>query len=232
MNESSQSGSQCVSFDSQPEPAEFSSVRGKKLSDFAKRAADLALATPAFILLSPLLLALAAWIKLDSKGPALYRGKRAGRFGQPFFVLKLRTMVANAEQLGGAESPADDPRITRLGSFLRRYKFDELPQLWNVIRGEMSLVGPRPEVLDEVCRYTPRERQLLSVKPGITDWASIKFRNEDEILRGSTDPHLAYHEKIRPDKVRLGLEYVEKRSLLVDFKILLQTLRSVMFDVA
>jgi lipopolysaccharide/colanic/teichoic acid biosynthesis glycosyltransferase len=212
--------------------AEVGACPNKKLGDSAKRATDLILAGFGFILVSPVLLVLAACIRLDSRGPALYRGRRAGRFGRPFFVLKLRTMVADAEKLGGAESPADDPRITRLGSFLRRYKFDELPQLLNVIRGEMSLVGPRPEVIDEVCRYTPRERQLLLVRPGITDWASIKFRNEDEILRGSSDPHLAYHEKIRPDKVRLGLEYVQKRSLLVDFKILLQTLRSVVFDAA
>jgi len=200
--------------------------------DLAKRATDLLLATAGFVLFCPLLLILMALVKLDSKGPAFYRGKRAGRFGRPFDVLKLRTMVANAEQLGGAESPADDPRITRIGSFLRRYKFDELPQLLNVIKGEMSLVGPRPEVLDEVRRYTARELQLLAVRPGITDWASIKFRNEDEILRGSQDPHLAYHQKIRPDKIRLGLEYVEKRSMLVDFKILLHTLRAVIFDVA
>jgi len=214
------------------ETLEISRSSGESLGDAAKRVTDVVLGTIGFTLVSPLLLVLAIAIKLDSKGPALYRGKRAGRFGRPFFVFKLRTMVVNAEQLGGAESPADDPRITRLGPFLRRYKFDELPQLLNVIRGEMSLVGPRPEVLDEVRHYTPRELQLLSVKPGITDWASIKFRNEDEILRGSSDPHLAYHEKIRPDKVRLGLEYVEKRSLLVDFKILLQTLRSVIFDAA
>ena len=200
--------------------------------DLAKRATDLLLATAGFVLFCPPLLILMALVKLDSKGPAFYRGKRAGRFGRPFDVLKLRTMVANAEQLGGAESPADDPRITRIGSFLRRYKFDELPQLLNVIKGDMSLVGPRPEVLDEVRRYTPRELQLLAVRPGITDWASIKFRNEDEILRGSQDPHLAYHEKIRPDKIRLGLEYVEKRSMLVDFEILLHTLRAVIFDVA
>jgi lipopolysaccharide/colanic/teichoic acid biosynthesis glycosyltransferase len=220
-----------VSFDSQPTWV-LPASPDKRIGDAAKRATDLVLATLGFALASPLLLVLAVCIKLESKGPALYRGKRAGRFGQPFFVLKLRTMVANAEQLGGAESPADDPRITRLGSFLRLYKFDELPQLLNVIRGEMSLVGPRPEVLEEVERYTPRELQLLAVRPGITDWASIKFRNEDEILRGSPDPHLAYHQKIRPDKVRLGLEYVEKRSLRVDFTILLQTLRSVVFDVA
>jgi lipopolysaccharide/colanic/teichoic acid biosynthesis glycosyltransferase len=202
------------------------------MGEFAKRATDVVLAAAGLVLTGPLFLVLGLWIKLDSKGPVFYRGRRAGWRGRPFDVLKLRTMVANAEQLGGAESPADDPRITRAGGFLRRFKFDELPQLINVIKGEMSLVGPRPEVLDEVRRYTARERQLLSVRPGITDWASIRFRNEDELLRGSRDAHLAYHQKIRPDKIRLGLEYVEKRSLLVDFKILLQTLRAVIFDVA
>jgi lipopolysaccharide/colanic/teichoic acid biosynthesis glycosyltransferase len=225
-------GTSGVSVNSQQTLAAFSSRRPSLLGDLAKRATDVILATIGMVLAGPVLLALGLWIKLDSKGPVFYRGLRAGRFGRPFFVLKLRTMVANAEQLGGAESPADDPRITRVGSFLRRFKFDELPQLINVIKGEMSLVGPRPEVLDEVRRYTPRELQLLSVRPGITDWASVKFRNEDELLRGSPDPHLAYHEKILPHKIQLGLEYVEKRSLLVDLIILLQTLRAVIFDVA
>jgi lipopolysaccharide/colanic/teichoic acid biosynthesis glycosyltransferase len=221
-----------VSLNPQQPLATLASRRPGSLSDLAKRTTDLLVATAGLVLVWPLLFVLGLWIKFDSKGPVLYRGQRAGRFGKPFFVLKLRTMVANAEQLGGAESPADDPRITRVGSFLRRFKFDELPQLVNVIKGEMSLVGPRPEVLDEVRRYTPREQQLLSVRPGITDWASVKFRNEDELLRGSADPHLAYHEKILPHKIQLGLEYIEKRSMLVDLKILLETLRAVIFDVA
>jgi lipopolysaccharide/colanic/teichoic acid biosynthesis glycosyltransferase len=222
-----------VNLDSQPGQAAFSRGESRRFGrEFAKRAADLILGSLALLAVSPLLAVLMIWIRLDSKGPALYRGRRAGRFGRPFFVLKLRTMVENAEQLGGAESPADDPRITRIGPLLRRYKFDELPQLINVVKGEMSLVGPRPEVLEEVQHYTPRELQLLSVRPGITDWASIRFRNEDELLRGSQDPHLAYHQIIRPDKIRLGLEYVEKQSLLVDLKILLETVRAVLFHAA
>jgi lipopolysaccharide/colanic/teichoic acid biosynthesis glycosyltransferase len=222
-----------VSLDSQQTSAALSRPESRAgRGDFAKRALDLVLASIGLVVVSPLLAVLMVWVQLDSNGPAFYRGKRAGRFGRTFFVLKLRTMVENAEQLGGAESPADDPRLTRIGPLLRRYKFDELPQLINVIMGEMSLVGPRPEVLDEVRHYTPRELQLLSVRPGITDWASIRFRNEDELLRGCEDPHLAYHQKIRPHKIQLGLEYVEKRSMLVDLKILLQTLRAVLFGAA
>jgi lipopolysaccharide/colanic/teichoic acid biosynthesis glycosyltransferase len=208
----------------------LSSRRPSILGEMAKRATDLVLAAAGLLLFSPVLFVLGMWVRLDSKGPVFYRGLRAGRDGKPFYVLKLRTMVVDAERLGGSETQADDPRITRVGGFLRRYKFDELPQLVNVVRGEMSLVGPRPEVLEEVRRYTPREQRLLSVRPGITDWASVKFRNEDELLRGSADPHLAYHEEILPHKIQLGLEYVEKRSLLVDFKILLQTVRAVIFD--
>lgn len=133
-------------------------------------------------------------------------------------------MVRDAEHLGGAETPADDPRITRAGSLLRAYKLDELPQLINVWKGEMSLVGPRPEVMEEVAFYTDEERDLLLVRPGITDWASIRFRDEDEILRGSPDPHRAYHDLIRPDKVRLGLLYVRRQSFFTDIRIVFQTL--------
>ncbi len=142
-------------------------------------------------------------------------------------MLKFRTMVVNADKIGGPSTSADDPRVTRIGAFLRRYKLDELPQLINVVKGEMSFVGPRPEVLDEVNKYTSEERKLLSVRPGITDWASIKFRNEGEILRGSPDPHATYLEKIRPEKVRLGLEYVDKSSLMTDIRIILGTLKAI-----
>ena len=136
-------------------------------------------------------------------------------------------MVVNADKIGGPSSSADDPRITPIGNFLRRFKLDELPQLLNVIKGEMSFVGPRPEVIEEVVLYTDQEKRLLDVRPGITDWASIKFRNEGELLRGSPDPHQAYLEKIRPEKVRLGLEYVRSRSFLIDCRIILLTLKAI-----
>jgi lipopolysaccharide/colanic/teichoic acid biosynthesis glycosyltransferase len=132
-------------------------------------------------------------------------------------------MVVNADKIGGPSTSDDDPRVTQIGHFLRRYKLDELPQLFNVLKGEMSLVGPRPEVAAEVALYGPEERKLLNVAPGITDWASIRFHNEGEILKGSADPHRTYQEKIRPEKIRLGLEYVQKHSFRVDVQILLTT---------
>lgn len=166
---------------------------------------------------------LALAVKLDSSGPALYRGSRAGLGGTPFFMLKLRTMVVNADKLGGPSTASDDPRVTRVGRLLRKYKLDELPQLINVLTGKMSFVGPRPEVISEVQTYSAEERELLTVRPGITDWASLHFPNEGEILAGSSDPHQAYRATIRPEKMRLGLRYVQQRSFLIDLKIILQT---------
>lgn len=189
-----------------------------------KRWMDCLVSIGGLILLWPLMLAAAAVIKCDApRSPILYRGWRAGRLGRPFQMLKFRTMVPNADRLGGAETPDDDPRITRVGSILRRFKIDELPQLFNVLAGEMSIVGPRPEVLDEVECYTDEELQLLDVLPGITDWASIQFHHEGRITRGSSDPHRMYHEMIRPEKVRLGLEYVKHHSFATDCRIILRT---------
>jgi lipopolysaccharide/colanic/teichoic acid biosynthesis glycosyltransferase len=141
-------------------------------------------------------------------------------------MVKFRTMVANADRLGGSSTSDDDPRITGIGKKLRRLKLDELPQLINVLKGEMSLVGPRPEVPQEVARYTEEERELLSVRPGITDWASVRFRGEGAILKGSANPHETYLRLIRPEKMRLGLEYVRDRSLETDMRILAATLKA------
>ena len=196
----------------------------------AKRALDIIAAAAALLVLGPVLLLLALLVILNSGRPAFYLGWRAGKDGVPFRMIKLRTMVPDAERRGGAETPADDPRITRVGSFLRRYKLDELPQLLNVLIGDMSLVGPRPEVLREVERYGDRERVLLSVRPGLTDWASIKFRHEGEILRGASDPGQVYHEQIQPEKIRLGLKYVNEHSMLVDLTIIMRTLRAIVVD--
>jgi len=193
-----------------------------------KRLFDVLLSLCGLLIIAPLLAVLGLWIIFDSAGPIFYRGVRAGRLGRPFHLYKLRTMVPDADQIGGAETPANDPRITRAGHFLRRYKFDELPQLINVLKGEMSFVGPRPEVMEEVILYTRKERRLLLLRPGITDWASIKFRDEDEILRGSADPHRAYHELIRPEKVRLGLEYVDHHPFIGDLHILFLTFLAVL----
>lgn len=190
-----------------------------------KRGFDFVLASLGLVAISPLLALLALWVKLDSAGPVFYRGVRAGLLAKPFRVYKLRTMVENAESLGGAETPTDDPRITRAGALLRRYKLDELPQLINVILGDMSFVGPRPEVMEEVAHYTDEEKLVLSVRPGITDLASLKFHHEGEILKGSPDPHQTYHEKIRPEKLQLQIQYVRANCLATDIKIIFRTLR-------
>lgn len=138
-------------------------------------------------------------------------------------MYKFRTMVLNADKVGGPNTPDDDPRLTRTGRFLRRHKLDELPQLVNVLKGDMSFVGPRPQVAEEVAAYTPEEREILSVRPGITDWSSLRFHNEGEILAGQADPDQAYAELIRPDKMRLGLEYVRRGTFKDDIDILLET---------
>lgn len=135
-------------------------------------------------------------------------------------------MVVDAEKLGGPSTSDDDPRITRVGKLLRKYKLDELPQLINVLKGEMSIVGPRPEVSMEVETYTNEEKRILNVKPGITDFASLTFHNEGEILKGSPDPHQTYREKIRPEKLKLALKYVEKQSFWVDLKIIFETIKT------
>ena len=192
-----------------------------------KRTFDLSLALGALVLLSPLLLVVAAVIKLEDGGPVFYRGVRVGRGGVPFRIFKFRTMVVDADRLGGPSTSDDDPRITKPGTWLRRFKLDELPQLLNVLSGEMSFVGPRPEVAQEVALYSDEERTLLSVRPGITDWASIRFYDEGAILRGATDPHETYRRVIRPEKMRLALEYVRTASLGTDFRIVVATLRAV-----
>jgi len=192
-----------------------------------KRAFDLTFAAVALVVLAPLLLAIAATIRLDDGGPVFYRGTRIGRGEAPFRIFKFRTMVVNADRIGGPSTSDDDPRITRPGARLRRWKLDELPQLLNVIRGEMSLVGPRPEVAQEVALYDTEERALLSVRPGITDWASIRFRNEGALLRGAADPHETYRRVIRPEKMRLALKYVRTASFGADLRILMATVRAV-----
>ena len=192
-----------------------------------KRVFDFTLAAFGLILLSPLLAAVALAIKLDSPGPVLYRGVRVGLNGRQFGMLKFRTMVVNAEAIGGSSTPEDDSRVTKVGRLLRNAKLDEVPQLINVLKGDMSFVGPRPQVKWAVDRYTPEERLVLTVRPGITDYASLRFANEGEILKGSTDPDRDYMEKIHPEKMRLSLEYVRSRSFSTDLVILGRTLGTV-----
>ena len=199
------------------------------MCDCVKRAIDICASAAALVLLSPVLLLVALLIKREDGGPVFYRGVRVGRGGVDFEMLKFRSMVVDAEKTGVTSTSGDDARITRVGRFLRRCKLDEVPQLVNVLRGDMSLVGPRPQVRWAVELYTEEEQALLSVRPGITDYASIKFHNEAEILKGSTDPDRDYLEKIAPEKIRLGLEYVRTRSPMVDVKILLKTARLALF---
>jgi lipopolysaccharide/colanic/teichoic acid biosynthesis glycosyltransferase len=196
-----------------------------------KRLFDVVVSFVTLLLLAPLFALVAILIKLDSPGPVFFRGQRVGRFGKPFRIYKFRTMVANAEKLGGPSTSADDPRITRVGRWLRRFNLDELPQFINVIKGEMSIVGPRPEVPEVVALYPDEEREaVLSVRPGITDWATIWIGNEGERLRGSPDPHRKYLEEIWPEKRRLQLEYVRRQSLWTDFKIMALTLKVHLID--
>ena len=154
-----------------------------------------------------------------------------GRYGRPFRILKFRTMRPDAEQAGVSSTANDDPRLTGIGALLRRYKLDELPQLWNVLCGEMSLVGPRPEVQRFVDLYTEEERAILTVRPGLTDWASLWNIDEGAILQGSGDPDRAYCELIRPKKLQLQLAYVQRANLWTDLTILLQTIAAVLFRV-
>ncbi|MCS7207313.1 MAG: sugar transferase [Dehalococcoidia bacterium] len=195
--------------------------------NFTKRLLDLFVALAGLTLTAPLFLLIAIAIKLDSPGPVFYRGLRIGQHGRPFRIFKFRSMVVNAERLGGPSVADTDPRITRVGKFLRKTKLDELPQLLNVLKGEMSLVGPRPEVPQYVEMFTPEERAILSVKPGMTDWASLWDIDEGAILAKEPDPEKAYQEKIRPEKIRLQLKYVRERSLWTDLKILALTVWSV-----
>jgi lipopolysaccharide/colanic/teichoic acid biosynthesis glycosyltransferase len=189
-----------------------------------KRVFDISVSIIGLVLLAPLLAVIALAVRTCTVGPALYRSARIGRAGEPFQLLKFRTMRVGADRLGGSSTPDDDPRVTNLGAFLRRYKLDELPQLWNVLVGHMSLVGPRPQVPWAVERYTEEEKIVLTVRPGITDPASLRFANEGEILRGQPNPDQAYFDLIHPEKMRLSIHYVKTRSFVGDLRILAATL--------
>jgi lipopolysaccharide/colanic/teichoic acid biosynthesis glycosyltransferase len=189
-----------------------------------KRSLDIVLALLALLLAAPplVLAALLIWFE-DGHGP-FYRGTRVGRGGRDFRMVKLRTMVSGGERLGGTSTAATDARLTSLGALLRRWKIDELPQFWNVLVGDMSVVGPRPNIrAGGVEHYTAEERKLLSVRPGITDLASIVFADEGDILSGAPDPDVLYDAIIRPWKNRLGLLYVAHRSLALDCRLIAAT---------
>ena len=190
---------------------------------------DLVSSLAGLVLLSPLFVVIAVWIRVDSAGPVFFRQVRVGRHGRPFRVFKFRTMVADAEAKGRKITVGDDPRITRAGRFLRKFKLDELPQLFNVVKGEMSLVGPRPEV-PRFVEFYPKEvrMQVLSIRPGITDIASILYKDENTVLADAADPEATYVNVILPEKLKHYVRYVSERTLWLDFKIILMTLREIL----
>lgn len=190
----------------------------------AKRIFDIVVATAGLLILLPFLVLIALAIALDSKGPILFLQQRIGKGGEPFFLFKFRTMHVGSDKGTAITVGNRDPRITRVGYYLRKSKMDELPQLYNVLKGEMSFVGPRPEVKKFVDLYTPEQRRVLDVAPGMTDYASILFRNENELLAGKRDPVTFYVDHIMPQKLQLNLEYIDSNNLWVDIKILFKTL--------
>jgi lipopolysaccharide/colanic/teichoic acid biosynthesis glycosyltransferase len=190
----------------------------------AKRLFDLLFSSLGLVVLSPVLAALALLVWLEDHGPVFYRQVRVGLHGKPFRIWKFRSMVLNADRQGLPLTVGRDPRITRVGSILRQTKLDELPQLFNVLVGEMSFVGPRPEVQKYVELYSPEQRQVLELIPGITDLASIKYRAESELLAASNSPEQTYIDEIMPAKIRLNLEYAQGSSVLSDLLVILRTL--------
>ena len=184
---------------------------------------DFVLSLVGLVILAPIFIVLAAWIKIDSVGPVFYKQIRVGQNGKDFGLFKFRSMVVDADKKGLITVGGRDPRITRSGYFIRKYKLDELPQLINVLVGDMSLVGPRPEVRKYVELYDDDQNKVLSVKPGITDYASIEYMDENEILGKSTDPEKTYIKEIMPEKIKYNMKYIKNRSLIEYFKIIFLT---------
>jgi lipopolysaccharide/colanic/teichoic acid biosynthesis glycosyltransferase len=189
-----------------------------------KRAFDIVVSFLGLVVLSPLLLLAALVIKLDSPGPVLFRQERIGRGFHPFFIFKFRTMVPDPSGRGRLITVSDDPRITRAGRLLRKTKIDELPQLINVLKGDMSLVGPRPEVRQYVELFRNDYEQILKIRPGITDLASLKYHDEAAVLKQLENPEAEYCNRILPDKISLSKEYVKKSSFVFDLAVILKTL--------
>jgi lipopolysaccharide/colanic/teichoic acid biosynthesis glycosyltransferase len=196
---------------------------------YGKRAFDVFLSAAGLLILSPLLVIIACCVKLSSRGPVLYRQIRIGQDGCEFRIIKFRSMVVDASKKGLGITVSGDGRVTRVGRFLRRYKLDELPQLWNVLRCDMSLVGPRPELPVYVAGYTPEQRLVLSARPGMTDPASLAYRHEEELLAGHENPEEFYRSQVLPDKLARNVQYIQKISLQGDLRIILETVVSSFF---
>lgn len=195
-----------------------------------KRLFDITASGLGLLVLSPLFLILAVWIKLDSPGPVFYRQVRVGRGNKDFRLFKFRSMRVGSDKKGLITVGGHDPRVTRSGYYIRKYKLDELPQLINVFIGDMSLVGPRPEVRKYVDLYTPEQLHVLDVRPGITDMASIRYRNENELLEQAADPEQYYRDVVMQDKLRINLEYVADHSFIKDLKIIFMTFKAVVTE--
>lgn len=196
----------------------------KVINIFIKRIFDIIAATIGLIVLSPILIVIAIIIKNTSSGPIFFKQIRVGRNGKIFKILKFRTMVVNAEMIGKQITVGKDSRITKCGAFFRRYKIDELPQLINVVRGDMSLVGPRPEVPNYVEMYNEEQKNVLNVRPGITDLASIRYRDENELLGSVPNPEDFYINTVMPDKLNINLEYIQKGNIFFDIYIIFETI--------
>lgn len=192
-----------------------------------KRLFDITLSTFGLIVFSPILIIIAIGIKLDSKGPVFYRQTRVGKHSEDFKIFKFRTMHVNADKMGLLTVGDRDPRVTKVGYGLRKYKLDELPQLINVSIGEMSFVGPRPEVRKYVDLYSESDAEILKVKPGITDYASIKYRDEAELIKASDNPEKTYIEEIMPEKIKLNKMYIKNHGIITDLKIIFKTFTSI-----
>ena len=188
------------------------------------RLLDIMLSLLGLLFLLPIMVILAVWIKFDSQGSIFFRQIRVGKDGKDFRIYKFRTMIVNAEKMGIITIGERDPRITNSGYFLRKYKLDELPQLINVLKGEMSFVGPRPEVRKYVEMYNQEQLKILTVKPGITDYASIEYINEDEILGKSLNPEKTYIEEIMPQKIKYNMKYINNKTVIEYFKIVFLTI--------
>ena len=209
-------------------PLEIAAILEKRKPQLLlKRLMDIVVSGGALLVIWPVLLIVALAIKIDDPGPVFYRQVRVGRGGKTFRIFKFRTMVVDADKKGLAITVGRDNRITRVGAILRKTKLDELAQLINVFVGEMSFVGPRPEVQKYVDMYTPYQRQVLLVRPGITDYASIAYRNENDMLAGAEDPERMYIDVIMPDKIELNMKYLREISPVADIRLILGTLAAV-----
>lgn len=203
-------------------------LAGNQVDDWLRRAFDVSVAAVGLAVLSPFFVIVAITIRTTSSGPIFFRQKRVGLDGALFDILKFRSMRSDAEKVGGQLTIGEDDRITPVGHYLRAWKLDELPQLINVLRGEMALVGPRPEVPRYVALYSPEQRRVLTVRPGITDPASVAFRSESDLMASEDDPEQFYIREVMPEKLRINLEYLKKRNLLTDIGVIFSTLLAVL----